>query len=76
MAAGWLPALQDKWMHNNNVAIGKYTVAVNCRVERRFFPQIIFRPLARILSITGKGSSVLKGYSAAEEGGKGTNLRT
>jgi hypothetical protein len=61
MAAGWLKVLSEKWMHNNTVAIGKRTVTNMAVWNAGFFPQIQLGPLARILSITGKGSSVLKG---------------
>jgi len=48
-------------MHNNNAAIGKRTVTNMAVGNAGFFPQIQLGPLGRILSITGEGSSVLKG---------------
>ncbi len=48
-------------MENNNVAIGKRTVTNMVVWNAGFFTQIELGPLSRILSITGKGSSVWKG---------------
>jgi hypothetical protein len=48
-------------MHNNNSVIGKRVISNMAIWNVGFFPQIQLGPLVRILSITGKGSSVLKG---------------